>query len=286
MSIMFVGFLSISVTAHPAAPCLQADAQHARTAHIDSSFAVTGAGGTRRSDGTQMLVWTGADCVAWIQFRGPLTVNPDWQSLAASPGALFVAHDESAARRRDFSLTVTGATSFSADGKQAEMGADDREWLNGMVLEYVRRAGISAPARAREIAERAGVSGLIAESRRIFHDDVRARYLIAGFTFVDSASRSTFVGDGAALLGNAGGAADFLLAIPRSWRTDERVLVAAYAAAARIEPDDYVEQILRLMPPPRPTPASLRPLIERMIATLQNSEHRAALRAYHLDAAP
>ena len=123
-------------------------------------------------------------------------------------------------------------------------------------------------------------------AKRIARDEVRARYLIAGFQFADSLARPAFIRDAASLLGAAGEAAEFLLAIPRGWRTDERVLVATYAASARVEPDDYVEQILRAFPPQRPTPAPLRPLIDRMISTLQNVERRSALRAYYLGTTP
>jgi hypothetical protein len=287
MSIVTIGLLIVSVaTVRPTAPCVQAEPHRARTARIDSSFAVTGAGGTQFADGTQMLVWTGTDCVAWIQFRGPLAVNADWQSFAASPGARFTAHDESAAGRRDFTIASDGSVSFAVDGKRGEMSAEDRAWLSGMILEYVRRAGVSAPTRASEIAARGGVVELLAEAKRIARDEVRARYLIAGFQFVDSMARPSFIRDAAPLLGTAGEAAEFLLAIPRSWRADERVLAATYTASARIEPDDYVEQILRAFPPQRPTPASLRPLIDRMISTLQSVDRRTALRAYHLDASP
>jgi hypothetical protein len=287
MSIVTIALLMASVaTVRPTTPCVQAEAHRARTARIDSSFAVTGAGGTRFADGTQMLVWTGTDCVAWIQFRGSLAVNADWQSFAASPGARFTAHDESAAGRRDFTIAPDGSVSFAIDGKRGDMSAEDRTWLSGMILEYVRRAGVGAPTRASEIAARGGVAELLAEAKQIARDDVRARYLIAGLQFVDSITRPSFIRDAATLLGTAGDAADFLLAIPRGWRADERALTATYAASARIEPDDYVEQILRTFPPQRPTPASLRPLIDRMISTLQSIDRRTALRAYYLDASP
>jgi hypothetical protein len=287
MSIATIGLLIVSAaTVRPAEPCVQAEAHRARTAHIDSSFAVTGAGSTQRADGTQMFVWTGTDCIAWIQFRGPLAVNADWQSFAASPGAELIAHDESSAGRRDFTIAPDGSVSFAVDGRRGEMNADDHTWLRGMVLEYVRRAGVGAPARAAEIAVRGGVVELLAEARRVTRDAVRARYLIAGFQFVDSTTRPTFIRDAAAMLGTAGEAAELLLAIPRGWRSDERVLSEAYAASARIEPDEYVEQILRALPSRRPTPALLRPLIERMISTLQNVDRRTALRAYYLDASP
>lgn len=166
------------------------------------------------------------------------------------------------------------------------MNAEDRAWLSEMILEYVRRAGVGAPTRASEIAARGGVAELLADAKRIARDEVRARYLIAGFPFVDSITRPSFIRDAALLLGTAEKAAEFLLAIPRGWGADERVLVATYTASARIEPDDYVEQVLRAFPPRRPTPASLRPLIDRMISTLQSVDRRTALRAYYLDASP
>lgn len=280
------GLLATPVALPAATTCQQADARVARTARIDSAFSVTGAGGTQMADGTRMLVWTGTDCIAWIQFRGPLAVNADWQSFAPSPNAQFAAHDESATRRRDFALSPEGRVTFAVDGKQATMRDDDREWLRAMVLEYVRRAGVSAPARAREIATQGGVTELLAEARRIKRDDVRVRYLIAGYSFVDAAARASFIRDGAALLGTSDEAAEFLLAAPREWRSDERIIATVFDAAAQIEPDDFVEQILRAFSPTRPTPAALRPGIQRLISTLQSNDRRTALRAYYLDVAP
>ena len=62
------------------------------------------------------------------------------------------------------------------------------------------------------------------------------------------------------------------------------VLKIVYDEAARVEPDDLVEQILHTIPPPSPTPAALEPSLGRLIATLQSSERRTSLRTLYLSA--
>ena len=92
--------------------------------------------------------------------------------------------------------------------------------------------------------------------------------------------------DAAALLDSAFVRGKFILSVPTDWRIDQGVLAAMYAEAGVIEPDAYVEQILRAAPPPRPLPSALKPLIERMIASLQSVDRRTALGAYYLDVRP
>ena len=98
--------------------------------------------------------------------------------------------------------------------------------------------------------------------------------------------RPSFVRDAASLLDSASARAEFLLAVPREWLADERVLAAVYTEASVIEPDAYVEQVLRIAPPPRPLPTTFKPLVERLIASLQSTDRRTALRAYYLDVRP
>jgi hypothetical protein len=130
------------------------------------------------------------------------------------------------------------------------------------------------------------VHAILDEARKISGKQVRARYLEAAFSTVAPDQRPAFLHDAASLLDSAFVRGEFLLAIPREWRADERVLAAAYAEAGVIEPDEYVERLLRVAPPPRPLPAALKPLVDHMISSLQSVDRRTALRGYYLDVRP
>jgi hypothetical protein len=130
------------------------------------------------------------------------------------------------------------------------------------------------------------VAAILDEASKISGKEVRARYLETAFPTVSPDKRAAFLRDAAALLDSAFVRGKFILSVPQDWRTDQGVLAAMYAEAGVIEPDAYVEQILRAAPPPRPLPPALKPLIERMIASLQSIDRRTALGAYYLDVRP
>ena len=155
-----------------------------------------------------------------------------------------------------------------------------------MVVEFVRRTGSDAGTRARAVAARGGIPALEAEVRAIAYPRIRVAYLQAGFDLVEAPARAAFIHRNASLLDSATARATFLLAIPTDWRAREDVLAAVYQEAAVIEPDEYVERILRLMPAPRPLAPTLREHVARLIGTLQSTDRRSALRAYWLDEQP
>ena len=269
-----------------APPCPQADARYARTLKVDSSLSFTGAGSTRYADGTLLLVWTGVDCTAWVRARGPVVVDPSWSTVSVGSDAEFAAHDDGPAGKRDYVVRSDGSASLSINGARVALDTEHRAWTAMMVLEYVRRTGLDAGGRARAILANGGVPAILDEARKISGKPVRARYLEAAFSSVPPGQRPAFLHDAASLLDSAFVRGEFLLAIPREWRADERVLAAAYAEAGVIEPDDYVERLLRVAPPPRPLPAAIKPLVEHMISSLQSVDRRTALRGYYLDVRP
>ena len=269
-----------------APPCSQADARYARTLKVDSSLSFTGAGSTRYADGTLLLVWTGVDCTAWVRSRGPVAVDPSWSTVSVGPDAEFAAHDDGTGGKRDYVVHTDGSASLAVNGAPVALDAEHRAWTAMMVLEYVRRTGLDAGGRARAILAQGGVQAILDEARKISGKQVRARYLEAAFSTVAPDQRPAFLHDAASLLDSAFVRGEFLLAIPREWRADERVLAAAYAEAGVIEPDDYVERLLRVAPPPRPLPAALKPLVEHLISSLQSVDRRTALRGYYLDVRP
>jgi beta-lactamase regulating signal transducer with metallopeptidase domain len=276
---------SRSTRAFPPA-CQQADARYARTLKVDSSLSFTGAGSTRYADGTLLLVWTGVDCTAWLRIRGPVVVDPTWSAITVGSGAEFAAHDDGPGGKRDYVVRPDGSASLSIDGAPMAMGAEHRDWIAMMVLEYVRRTGLDATARARAIVAKGGVPAILDEARKISGKDTRARYLQAAFSSVAPGKRAAFVHDAASLLDSAFVRGFFLLEVSSQWRADTAVLATIYAEAGAIEPDLYVEMILRTAPPPRPLPAALKPLVEKLVASLQSIDRRTALRAYYLDVMP
>ena len=272
--------------AHAFAPaCSQADARFAKTLNIDSALSFRGAGSTWYADGSRLLVWTGVDCAAWLRVRGPVVVDATWSAVSVGPGAEFVAHDEGPAGRREYVIGPTSA-SLSVNGSAVPIGAEHRDWIGMMILEYVRRTGLDATGRSRAIVASGGVSAILDEARKISGKDVRVKYLEAAFPSVAADRRPAFVRDAASLLDSASARAEFLFAIPREWLADEGVLAAVYTEAGVIEPDAYIERLLRIAPPPRPLPATFKPLVERVIASLQSIDRRTALGAYYLDVRP
>jgi hypothetical protein len=151
------------------------------------------------------------------------------------PGAEFVAHDEGPAGRRDYIIGPTSA-SLSVNGSAVPIGAEHRDWIGMMILEYVRRTGLDATGRSRAIVTTGGVSAILDEARKISGKDVRVKYLEAAFPSVAADRRPAFVRDAASLLDSASARAEFLFAIPRDWLADEGVLAAVYAEAGVIEP--------------------------------------------------
>ena len=233
-----------------------------------------------------MIVWSGIDCVAWIRYRNPINIDSSWRAPTVLFGGELTMHDDNSSMRRDYVLNSDGKPTLQLNGQPATITAGDEAWIADMVREYVRRTGYGATRRAGEFLARGGIPALLAEVGQIAQQDVRARYLQVGFDSVAEPNRAAFIHDGASLLDHAYSRGQFLLAVPLAWRSDERALAAVYAEAALIEPDDIVVALLRQTQPPRPVSPVLRPLIEKLIATLQSVDRRRGLGAYYLDVPP
>jgi hypothetical protein len=262
--------------------CTQATSDRARTVRFDSTLAFRGAGSATLHDGTFIMVWTGVDCVAWFRLTGVVSVDSAWQRLVVGRGAHFAVHEESPRGRRDYSLDPDGTATLAIDDYTVAVDSARRDWIDAMVREYVRRSGIGATRRATEILGERGLQALIEEATHIPRADARAQYLIPGFSASTDSGRATFLRQGSELLDSPFARTSFLLATPRSWRTDPQVLRTVYDEAARIEPDDMVERVLRDFPPPDAAPRELRESLGRLVATLQSSERRATLRALYM----
>jgi len=265
--------------------CRQAmDSRQART-YRDASVYISGAGSTFNS-GVTREIWTGLDCIAWLQFSGQVEASADEKSMIAISDGRFMAHDESPDGIREYSLTE-GSSSLKLNGQTVSIGPAERQWIAMMVREYMRRTGKRVHERARAALAGGSIHALLAEAASVPRSEIRAEYLKEGFASThDARAVEKFIHEGASLLDSSDSRAKFLVAVPAAYRSDVGVLQAMYEEASVIEPDVAVESVLAVTSPPRPLPASLQSWIEKIIDGIQVSERRAALRAYYLGVRP
>jgi hypothetical protein len=264
--------------------CQQArDSRRAKT-YSDRSVRITGAGSTF-NDGVMRQIWTGTDCIAWMEYSGSVTASMDERTIDVGSGGRFIAHEEGPDGVREYS-TSPRMTSFTVNGATVPIGPDEQAWIAAMSREFLRRSGMRARARALNALSK-GVQGLLAEASALPRTQLRVDYLDEGFsTLRNPAEVVSFIHEGAALLDSSEARGRFLLNVPAKWATDVKVLVAIFEEASVIEPDQPVEDVLATFTPPRPLPASLAPFVDRMIAGMQTVERRTMLRAYYMDVRP
>lgn len=260
------------------------DTRNART-YRDAIVRIQGAG-SRSADGTTRQIWTGSDCIAWIEYGGQVVPSADEKTMDVVSDGRFTAHNEGPDGTREYSQT-DASSSMKLNGKSVAIGPAEQQWIGDMVQEYLRRTGQRVQTRARRALAAGSIPALIAEAARVPSSEVRAAYLVEGFASTTNArDAAKFIEEGASLLDSSDSRGRFLLAIPASLRSDVEVLAAIYREASVIEPDGAVEKVLASTSPPRPLPATLRPWLERIIDGIQTSERRAALRAYYLGERP
>jgi hypothetical protein len=281
---MIVNALLTHTNTQTSDACVQADARRART-YSEGRYKFTGAGAIYDNDVVKSI-WTGLDCIAWIQYRGGVDAASDERSMVVGTGGQFIAHDEGSSGTRHYVVTSGGAT-LKVNGNPVEIGSEEKSWIAAMTREFLRRTGRRVHSRAAAALDSGGTRALIAEAELVPSADVRAAYLSDGFARIsDVVALVRFIHDGAALLDSSTARARFLEATPSARLAGAGVLAAIYTEAGVVEPDGDVENILTVAPPPRPVPASLKPLIERLIASLQSDDRRTALSAYYLDVRP
>jgi beta-lactamase regulating signal transducer with metallopeptidase domain len=264
--------------------CRQAkDWRQART-YRDAAVHITGAGATF-NDGVSREIWTGTDCVAWLQYSGVVDASVDERNIVIGSGGRFVAHNEGPDGTREYRASQ-GSSSLTLNGNTVAIGQAEQEWIAAMVREYMRRSGKRVHERAH-IALASGIPSLLAEAATVPRTDIRAEYLADGFAAThDAESVARYIHEGASLLDSLDSRATFLVAVPAAYKSDLTVLTAIYQEASVIEPDGAVDKVLDSTSPPRPLPAVLRPLMEKIIAGIQNSDRQPAMRAYYLGIRP
>lgn len=264
--------------------CRQAtNPRNART-YSDNSVRITGAGATF-NDGISRQIWTGLDCVAWIQYSGTVNASIDERSITVGDGGNFIAYTDGPDGKREYKVSPQ-STSMTLNGGNVSIGAPEQAWIAGMTREYLRRSGLRARERALA-ALNGGVEGLLAEVATLPRTGLRVEYLREGFAKTrDASSVVNFIHAGAALLDSMDATGAFLVSVPREYADNAQVLAAIYQEASSIEPDDAVEKVLKTFEPPRPLSSTLAPLVSKMIASLSSDDRRAILRAYYMNVRP
>jgi beta-lactamase regulating signal transducer with metallopeptidase domain len=265
--------------------CRQAqDWRQART-YKDTAVHITGAG-AEYANGITREIWTGLDCIAWMEFDDKVDASTDEKTMTVPPGSRFIAHNEGPDGTREYRLTG-GSSSLTLNGQTANIGLAEQQWIAGMTREFLRRTGKRVHERSRAALAAGGLPALLAEAARVQRSDVRAEYLVEGFGVTrDPGAVAKFIEEGSALLDSSTSRGRFLLAVPEAYRNNVGVLASIYREASLIEPDGDAEKVLASTTPPRPLPSVLEPWLERIIDGLQVSERRTALRAYYMGMRP
>ncbi len=199
-----------------------------------SSF--TDDGGDERKN-TYMLNWSAPHCTVRILGRGKIVFTSSEDDVSAlSDGGRFEIQAEENNTSRSYLVTNKRGSlerRYQVDDKDATLDSEAITWRASLILEFIRRTGYDAEARAARIRKQGGIGALVTEIGAINSDGVRATYLKVGLD-----NRSTTANDAARLLllvqgiGSDGDRAAVLKATPVALLSDEAVQ-RAYAEAAR-----------------------------------------------------
>ena len=275
---------SFAPSSSDATVCRQAKNSRQARKYRDAAVQIQGAGGSFNG-GVSREIWTGLDCIAWLQFSGQVDASSDEKNMIVGNNGRFIAHNEGPDGTREYTLTST-SSSLTLNGSTTAIGSAEQEWIAGMTQEFLRRTGKRIAERSQAATAR-GLPALLGEVARIPDTNVRAKYLTAGFAATHNAHAvAEFIHAGSELLDSLDSRAPFLTAVPSAYLNNPEVLEAIYSEASVIEPDGSLEEVVAKTDPARPLSGRLRPLMEKIIASIQTSERRAALSAYYLGTKP
>lgn len=183
------------------------------------------------------LNWRSKKCSIHIEGRGKITFTAAEDDVATiSEGGKFLIELEEKSIARSYRVTNKSGTverRYQVDDKDATLDEEATRWRAMMILEFIRRSGYDAEARAARFIKQGGIEALIAETSFIKSDGSRSIYLKVGL-----ANSGNSVADVQRLIALAGGIgsdgdkASVLKAVPVSFLSDERVQ-ATYADVAR-----------------------------------------------------
>jgi hypothetical protein len=224
-------------------------------------------------NGTQTLQWSQDDHKIKIRTEGKVELTPDWTGIAQlSRGAeiRLEEYDGRTDRRLDVEPGEGGRLVYRwiVDGKERPFDAAGRQWLQGMLLRFVRGTGYDADRRVAWFLKTQGPNGLLAEISQIPGDYVKSLYfqkLFAqkglGADIVERALRQA-----GKEIGSDYELAETLIAAVTAAGTQALTepSARAYAEAARSIESDYEQRraLSTLTAKGRPSPAVLAVMLQ------------------------
>jgi hypothetical protein len=132
-------------------------------------------------NGTQTFQWSDNGHKIRIRTEGKVDLNEDWTGIVRlSRGAEMRIEEEmgGTTRRLDIEPGSDGRPVYTwkVDGTERPFDAAGRQWLQGMLLQFVRGTGYAADERVAAILKRQGPDGVFAEISQIPSDYVKGIY--------------------------------------------------------------------------------------------------------------
>jgi beta-lactamase regulating signal transducer with metallopeptidase domain len=123
-----------------------------------------------------------------MRTQGKFKLNDDWTAIASlAPGAKMRFEDGHffVDRRLDVEPGSNGQPVYTwkINGEKRAFDAEGRQWLEGMLLAYVRRTGYEADRRVAWFLKRRGADGLLAEISQMPDDYVKRLYFQQLFAY-------------------------------------------------------------------------------------------------------
>lgn len=234
----------------------------ARSAHNSTSITSI--------NGTQTLQWSQDDHKIKIRTEGKVELTPDWTGIARIPRGAEMRLEEDDGHT-EWRLDVEPGNggqpvyTWKVNGKERAFDAAGRQWLQGMLLRFVRGSGYDADRRVAWFLKTQGPNGLLAEISQIPGDYVKSLYFQKLF-----AQKGLDAGVVERALRQAGKEvrSDYELAETLIAGADTQALTEpaarAYAEAARSIESDYEQRraLSTLAAKGRPSPAVLAVMLQ------------------------
>lgn len=257
-------------------------------------------------NGVETFEWRENDHEVKIRTEGKFDLTDDWTGIAhlARGTEMRLEEDDGRIERRlDVEPDADGRPVYTwkVDGKERPFDAEGRQWLQGMLLRFVRGSGYDADRRVAWFLKNQGPNGLLAEISRISSDYVKSLYFQKLFARpglgADVVERS--LRQAGQEIGSDYELAQTLTAVAGSQALNETG-ARTYAEAARSIESDYEQRraLSAMMAKGRPSPAVLAvtlqtaqgigsdyELAELLTSVPPNALGDAAVRRTYLEAA-
>jgi hypothetical protein len=196
-----------------------------------------------------MVSWSGPNCSVVIRGRGKVTFNDAEDDVAAIAGGgrFEIEHEDGSTTRTYLVTNRSGRMErrYRVNDKDTPLDAEAVKWRGALILEFIRRSGYDAEARAARIRKRGGIDALVREIAAIHSDGVRSTYLKvalrdSGTTAADAARLLALSRD----IGSDGDRAMVLSSTPAALLADPTVQRAYADGAKGIGSDGDLSSVL------------------------------------------